>query len=378
MKHSKWTPEEEAIIIKGKEKRLNNEHISQALKEAGYNRTQESVRKYYSRNMKRTHNVCQPEIEVNYEEELERLDAMRNRVISSWAKKYIIQRPPIAADYKILALCDTHGLMFNDECLKDALEEHGDADELVIVGDFFDNHAMSAWTRHQEIPFPAEYHVMMELLKMLSENFPRVRIVMGNHEYRAMNYFARRVSPGVMGLCNYDILQVAANGYDFEHLPGDPAPTLVKKYDFENVYYDGGQLGWYTIVGKALFVHPLRGFSKVRFKTIIQAFEYFRDREPDIDCIVMGHTHKQGKTTAEGISETLLLETGCCCMPLPYESEGRMTFTPQQLGYSVVYMDEDGNVDFHKSNAIYWGTGAPIKDVRHMPEKENYGVDTEK
>ena len=57
----------------------------------------------------------------------------------------------------------------------------------------------------------------------------------------------------------------------------------------------------------------------------------------------------------------LIIEQGCCCVPMDYEVSGKSKLTQQSFGYAVIYMDKNGNVDFNTSDTTYYGTGSPIK-----------------
>jgi len=72
----------------------------------------------------------------------------------------------------------------------------------------------------------------------------------------------------------------------------------------------------------------------------------------------MAHTHRQNRTFHKN---RLLLEQGCCCIPMEYEVAGHGNMDGQIFGYATVEMDEHGNVDFDRSRTHYIGTGSPVK-----------------
>jgi len=74
------------------------------------------------------------------------------------------------------------------------------------------------------------------------------------------------------------------------------------------------------------------------------------------------NTHKLGKLIWKN---KLLIEQGCCCAPMEYESDAKLRFGQQTFGYAVVYMNEEGKVDFKKTQPIYYGTGAIVKPDIH-------------
>jgi hypothetical protein len=152
-------------------------------------------------------------------------------------------------------------------------------------------------------------------------------------------------------MVNKEILGRLASGEEY-----DNDGNIIHRNDFKNVYYEGGQEGWFVKIGKTMFVHPM-AFSGQAAKTAINAQEYFMERT-DIDCVVLAHTHQQCRVPSRN---KLCVEQGCLCCPLDYEKQGKMHFKAMTLGYAVVYQDKDGNCDFNKTNTVYLGTQYPVK-----------------
>jgi len=252
---------------------------------------------------------------------------------------------------KILTLSDFHIPFDRDDLVLDIIEEHKDADILVVNGDMLDLYAVSTWPKEKSVVLRKEYNIALEYLKIFSKMFPSVVVTRGNHEYRLNRYFHSNVSKSVSFMVNVEILGRLVNGEEY-----DNEGNIVKKHDFSNVYYDNGPEAWFCKIGKTMFLHP-QAFSKVEGKTAVQAQEYFMERE-DVDCIVVAHTHHQAWVPTRG---KLCIEQGCLCVPLDYEKQGKLRYKAMVLGYAVVYQDKDGNCDINRSRPYYLGTQYPIK-----------------
>lgn len=278
--------------------------------------------------------------------------ALKEQMMSVSARKYAKVGKPVGEEsIKILSLSDLHVPFENYDVIVDALKKHGDADILVVNGDFLEQYAVSKWGKSKTVLLEWEYKVALEWLKLFSSMFEEVHLVRGNHDDRLRKYIDDSVDPMIGFMINNDVLTKLAEGYDF-----NAEGKLEQKHDFDNVYYQGGLLGWYTKIGECIFAHP-SSFSGVPMRTVINAATSFMSNE-DFQAIVIGHTHKIGKLIWR---DKLLIEQGCCCVPMDYQADGKLKYLPQAFGYAIVYMDEKGNVDFDKSNTVYCGTGYPTK-----------------
>jgi predicted phosphodiesterase len=373
-----WTQEERKIAFKLVDEDKLYREIAEALAEKGYNRTPEAIRSFLKRHKKdfdaknkRYQGAKQarliggdaPEAKARrpamdnqmpdaFRETIQQIETLRDHLMDTNHKKFArIGRPGLNADYKVLALSDLHVPFDNSEVIEHALTKHAkDTDVLVINGDLFELYSVSKWPKHKDIMLRWEYHLAIEWMRLFSETFREVYLVSGNHEHRLKTYFSANVDPMVSFLVSDDMLSKVAKGYDFD---GD---SLVPMYDFKNVHYQPGMLSWYAKIGKCIFAHP-RTFSSVPVRTAIKTADYFMDKE-DFQAVVIGHTHKISKLVWR---DKLIMEQGCCCVPMDYEADGKLKYLPQAFGYAVVYMDRDGNVDFDKSNPVYVGTGYTLK-----------------
>ncbi len=351
-----WTEQEQQITLKLVEENKLYKDIQKALAKEGFDKSTEAIRSFIRRNRKEKRiNIERPAVQSSvphtYKEAIEKIEKLREQLVKATISKFsCIGRPKLKATTKVLSLSDFHVPFDNSEVIEHALANHNDADILVVNGDLLELYAVSKWPKYKDIMLQWEYHIAFEWVKLFSEVFKEVYLVLGNHEHRLKSYFSSTIDPVVSFLVDDDILSKLSEGYDFE---GD---KLVKKHAFNNVHYQSGLLNWYTKIGKCIFAHP-RMFSSIPMRTGIKAAEYFTGKE-DFQAIVIGHTHKLGEIIWR---DKLIIEQGCCCVPMDYEADGKLKYLPQAFGYAVVYMDKEGNVDFDKSKTVYRGTGFPVK-----------------
>lgn len=262
-----------------------------------------------------------------------------------------IVRTPIKSNHKkILALSDLHCPFQNDEMIKEAIEEHSDADVIVLNGDIIDAYGASSYSQDKLVTILKEYNTALELVRKLSKKFPQVVLVRGNHDQRVDRYFSKKFDPHMFALAQRDILSRLARGEIYNE-----AGEIIGRYKFNNVIYNPqGGLPWIAVIGKTVFMHP-HSYSGKQMQTVVNArthLENYIDTSK-YDSIVIGHTHKVGKIVEHG---KLLIEQGCVTQVMDYQKEGILSRRPTVLGYAVIYQDEEGNTDFNRSTFVYKGT----------------------
>jgi predicted phosphodiesterase len=374
-----WSAHEDSIILENLQQDKTRKEVMHALKEAGYKRTQLAVEKRITKLRSRTFDVfskskkagkatiatqvytvktplINEKLDDKYHKTIEDLTNMRNRLFKTTTERFIKLGRPVNANIKILTLSDLHFPFVNQHVIEHAVSNHKDANILVLNGDIFDAYLVSHWPKNKAILLQWEYQIAQAWLDFFDNIFPKIVLISGNHEYRTKKYFSTRIDPSVSFLTSPDILQRLAKGYDFNEF-GDFEPT--HKYKAQ-IIYDGqtDMLDWYHRIGNALFVHPSKGIFNTPLASSVKAANNFLTKEQDWECLIMAHTHKQGRCHYKN---KLLIEQGCCCIPLEYESANHMAYDSQTFGYAVVHMDKAGNVDFDKTRTTYIGTGSPVK-----------------
>lgn len=258
-------------------------------------------------------------------------------------------------DLKIVSFSDLHVPFFLWENMERALHQHKDADIVVLNGDILDAYVFSTFSKSKNISALKEYKIAFDLVHYLSDNFNKVVLVSGNHDYRTTRAIKTAgFNEDAAKVYRPDLLSRIANGESL-----DEFGMLDKKYDFENVHYDLYD-SWYVQIGKTIFCHPSGFGSKYPGATVVKLLDHFTSRnDPNsFDSIVVGHTHKVYKGV---VSNKLLIEQGAMAHRLPYQYRPDLRFKNASNGYAVIYQDAQGNTNFNDSQPIYLGTHVPVK-----------------
>ena len=114
---------------------------------------------------------------------------------------------------KIISFSDLHIPFFLWEDMKAALDEHKDADIVVLNGDILDAYMFSTFSKSKNIAAIKEYKAAFDLVLYLSNNFPMVVLVSGNHDYRTTRAIKNSgLSSDIMSVYRPDLLSRIANG----------------------------------------------------------------------------------------------------------------------------------------------------------------------
>lgn len=347
-----WTPEEELLLQQGIKENKTYQQIADliALKNSkntpGFptKRTFHAVKSRANRQFKKVHDYADAwDYIINI--------AKEHRSSSTKVDLGLTE----AKARKIVSFSDLHIPFFLWEDMKEALNKHNDADVIVLNGDILDAYMFSTFTKSKSVAALKEYRMAFDLVHFLSDNFERIVLVSGNHDYRT----TRAVK--TVGLADEatkvyrpDLLFRIANGEKLDQY-GD----LIEKLDFENVTYQKYD-SWYVRVGKTIFCHPSGFGSRYPGATVVKLLDHFTERMhyDDFDSIVVGHTHKVYKGVVSG---KLLIEQGAMAHKLPYQFKADLRFKNAMNGYAVIYQDSDGNTNFNDSTPIYIGSHLPVK-----------------
>lgn len=350
----KWTPEEETLLIN-------------SLGEYSYSEIASLIEEKYNKNLPgfpciRTVPAIRKKVSRDG-----LIDLKSNPYDSAWeniikiSEEYRSNSNHIdlglteSKERKIISFSDLHVPFFLWEEMRVALNEHSDANVVVLNGDILDAYIFSTFSKSKRIAALKEYISAFDLVKILSENFESVVIVSGNHDYRTSRAVASSgLQKEATQVLRPDLLARIANGEQLNQYA-----ELVEKHSFENVFYQK-QDSWYVRIGKTIFCHPSGFGSKYPGATVVKLLDHFsaRMKDTDFDSIVVGHTHKVYKGV---VSNKLLIEQGAMAHKLPYQFKPDLRFKNATNGYAIVYQDSSGNTNFNASTPIYLGTHLPTK-----------------
>lgn len=248
---------------------------------------------------------------------------------------------------KILWIGDFHIPFHNVDALAHILDRHRDADILLIGGDAMDEYGISSFSKKDYITSLSEYVIYSELIDIVSDIFPWVVQLKGNHEARYERQVLNKVPPEVRSMIDKCFLQRIADGERFNEDRGRFEWTGT----MENVVCpldEAGNTAWSCQIGKTIFGHP-EVYSKIEGKAVQNAWDWFLKRGQDFDCLVIGHTHKLVKIYKP---RHILIEAGSLRHPASYANHPKLRYGEQVPGYCVIYQDEFGNVDRQKSDVF--------------------------
>ena len=349
----RWTPEEEEYLFQNLGE-LNYEEMANAINENFHNnvpgfsttRTKHAVR----------HKIARDKItpsSTSYEDSW--------KYIIKNAKKY--REKSVKKDLglntskhtKIVSFSDLHVPFFLWEDMQVALEQHSDANIIVLNGDILDAYIFSTFSKSKSIAAIKEYKMAFDLVHYLSDHFEKVILVSGNHDYRTTRAVKQAgFNKDASAVFGTDLLFKISNGEKLNDYG-----QLEKQLAFDNVLYQKHD-SWYVRVGKTIFCHPSGFGSRYPGATVVKLLDHFSERMSydDFDSIVVGHTHKVYKGI---VSSKLLIEQGAMAHKLPYQFQPDLRFKNAMNGYAVIYQDEHGNTNYNDSQPFYIGSHLPTK-----------------
>lgn len=349
----RWSPEEEEFLV-------------QHLGEFNYDQMAEAINKKYDANVPgfpamRTkhavrHKLARDKVTpatVSYEDSWQYIIKTAKKFRARSVKKDLGLTKSKAT--KIVSFSDLHVPFFLWEDMQAALDLHDDADIIVLNGDILDAYIFSTFTKSKSIAAIKEYKMAFDLVHYLSDHFPKVVLVSGNHDYRTTRAVKQAgFNQDASAVFGVDLLFKISNG---EKL--DEHGQLLEKLDFSNVHYQKHD-SWYVRIGKTIFCHPSGFGSKYPGATVVKLLDHFSERMSydDFDAIVVGHTHKVYKGI---VSSKLLIEQGAMAHKLPYQFQPDLRFKNAMNGYAVIYQDSNGNTNYNDSQPMYIGSHLPTK-----------------
>lgn len=265
----------------------------------------------------------------DYDESLfnqDEIDKQREQV-----QRYIEQKYR-GREVKILNIADLHIPFTDFKAVNQVLNEHADANILMINGDLLDLFAVSKFAKDKEVALKKEIEDGREFFEFVSQRFEDVVVTDGNHERRLRSFIINVIPPDMQFLFPNNILQMIADG---DVLKKDPLPS--------NVHLVGS---WWVKLFDTIYAHP-DNYSSVNMRTVQNTSDHFKlVKNIDHRMCVIGHTHQAGWIVIGGIK---LMETGCLCHEMDYHNGSKFKKTKWTKAYSVAHFDQSGNADFNRS-----------------------------
>lgn len=233
-------------------------------------------------------------------------------------------------DKSIMVINDIHLPFERDDVLEIVQKHANEITHLVIAGDLMDCESISSFPKIERTILVDEllyaYDFLKKIRKILNCN-QKIIIFNGNHEERLKTTINKMQEKNLQTLLNPNILDMIVDGF-----------TLYK--DDKKVKYDGIKdvvyiPHWYIVFDKIVFCHP-KSFSNVKGKMLENTVGHFINKEFDFDGVIFGHTHKTSLGILEKFENKFAVENPCLCKPQNYSDCGKLNYTPQTYGYTII------------------------------------------
>lgn len=250
---------------------------------------------------------------------------------------------------KILELNDIHAPFHNEEALAKAIRDNLDSDEVWIGGDLLDLFGVSRYPKSRiTFSLVEEFQAGRAILRTLSETFPIVRVMGGNHDERWKKYLiAKNIPP--------DVLEFMRTAW-----PNSLSPLATICADFPNVHMlettkvDYAEYGYISQMGDCLLSHAEK-YSIIAGKTGVDVLDRIKKKlEPmgvvkPFKVLIQCHSHTGAKVWADyGV---VIIEAGCLSRTPDYDGDPKLRGRQPVIGYVVAYQD-NGVTDRNATNFI--------------------------
>lgn len=265
------------------------------------------------------------------------------------------RRPARVGRLKLLVVPDIHAPFHERGMIAEMLSRESDADVAVIMGDIGDGYAFSRFIKYENVTFEQELAAVTQLLETFSERFPRVVLIVGNHD-------APRLEKQLRDRLNPEMVQAiqAMTGGTL-----DPIEALCRQR-FPNVELASHGVGrhrvrWMTQIGDAIFCHAEK-YSITPGAAVRKIEEWFADMEGHLKLapwrvIFQAHTHMFSWIPWH--ADKLLVEVGCLCQVQGYTIGARIGGRPQRRGY-VTVEQTDGKTDINSVRIVWLDAEQPV------------------
>lgn len=247
---------------------------------------------------------------------------------------------------KTLDLSDTQGLACNDELLARAIDDHPDADIIVLPGDVCDWEGASRYTHIRDYPLMHEADWYVRLLVTLTERYPDAPVIVTNSNHRRRVENAIRTLPqGLLFLAEHN-------------------PERYLAQPFANVH---ALEPWWVQLGDVIHCHK-EGKTAIPGNNVMDAIDSFllweRSGQFPIDTfrtIISGHSHKLANVMYQGVQG---IEPGTLAtLPMQPYMVSASTRGIHENGYAIA-IQKGGHVDTNATRYIRFSAQPSLRDLR--------------
>lgn len=230
---------------------------------------------------------------------------------------------------KTLILADLHFPFHNAKLLAKTIEMNPDVDQLIIAGDIFDMFDMSPYRKTVYLPFKEEFGRAMIELHALCKQFPKVKIMLTNHDKRPYKRLYDTLLPNLFEFCHKDLLE--------ELISLIPNLTIISQKAL------GRDIGYLAQDKNIVFTHIEKSNVDIT-KTVQEIHKQIRIKWEEAyrlkpyDVLMQAHNHSAG---AVWMNNTLLAQIPCLIdiskPAFDYVFDGKAKGNPPALGFATIY-----------------------------------------
>lgn len=245
---------------------------------------------------------------------------------------------------KCLIMNDIH-LPFERDDVLEIIRDNRNVDYIIIGGDLIDCVSCSSFDTKDRPSVEDElvyaYEFILKVNAIIDPTKTKIIAIEGNHEARYKKTIIKMIEKQMQSLLNPALLAMLSEG--FTVYPGGKKKIYSAIPNFE--YIDN----WHVRLFDNLVVaHPLN-FSNVGGKVSEQISEYMlnQDIAEKDDVIVFGHTHKYSMIKNNRRQGMFVVENACLCKEHEYAKCGKLSFTQQNYGYTVLEFNKGSKIDIN-------------------------------
>ena len=259
-----------------------------------------------------------------------------NQAIEDFLEK---QNEVVKFDKSILFINDIH-CPFEREDVLDIITKHAhEITTLVIGGDLMDCESISSFPKINRPNLTDEliytYEFLKKVRKILNKN-QKIIMINGNHEERLHKVISKMAEKELQSFLNPNILEMFVDGFTL-YREG-------KKIKYEGIEGLTFIPHWYVLIDDIVVAHP-KDFSRVKGKMLENVASHFINKGFDFSTIVFGHTHKASQGVIDRYKNVYVVENPCLCKPHSYSDCGKLNYSPQTYGYTIIKYNEDEKVN---------------------------------
>ena len=263
-------------------------------------------------------------------------------------------------DKIVMFINDIH-LPFERDDVLDLIKKHSEEiTHLVICGDLMDCESISSYPSIERIGLTNELiytHNFLKKVREILDKNQEIIMIKGNHCARMHKTISKMSDKELKPFLNPEILEMFVDGF-----------TIYKNGEKQN--YEGIEgltyiPHWYALIDDIVVCHPL-DFSRVKGKMLENVTSYFINQGLEFSTIVFGHTHKASQGVIDRFENKFAVENPCLCKPQGYADCGKLGYTPQTYGYTIIKYNNGERVNPNNIKTYYL--------EENVDKKENYKI----